>query len=62
MFDGDAVIDPQGTHVGPYRTMVEAISISTIDPSGDSEVYLLSKGLLRSVTLEPNLNDLLVLL
>ena len=53
MFDGDPVIDPQGTHVGPYRTMVEAISISTIDPSGDSEVHLLSKGLLRSVTFEP---------
>ena len=33
--------------------MVEAISISTIDLRGDSEVHFLSKGLLRSVTLEP---------
>ena len=47
------MIDPRGAQVGPLRTMVEAISISTIDLSGDSEVNLLSKGLLRSVTLEP---------
>ena len=33
--------------------MVEAISISTIDLRGESEVHFLSKGLLRSVTLEP---------
>ena len=47
------MIDPRGAQVGPYRTMVEAISISTIDLSGDSEVHLLLKGLLKSVTLEP---------
>ena len=51
--DGRPMIDPQGAQVGPYRTMVEAVSMRTTGLGGDSEVHFFPDGLTGGVTLGP---------
>ncbi|APE42033.1 hydantoinase [Sulfitobacter alexandrii] len=50
---GRPMIDPAGARVGPYRTMVEAVSMRTTGLGGDSEVHFISEGLRGGVTLGP---------
>lgn len=50
---GRPAIDPAGARVGPYRTMVEAVSMRTTGLGGDSEVHFLTEGLVGGVTLGP---------
>jgi N-methylhydantoinase A/oxoprolinase/acetone carboxylase beta subunit len=46
-------IDPLGARVGPYRTMVEAVAMSTTGLGGDSEVHLVTEGLEGGLRLGP---------
>jgi N-methylhydantoinase A/oxoprolinase/acetone carboxylase beta subunit len=46
-------IDPAGASVGGYRTMVEAVAMTTIGLGGDSEVALKRSGLETRLTLGP---------
>ena len=50
---GRPMIDPAGTRVGPYRTMVEAVAMRTTGLGGDSEVHFITEGLRGGVTLGP---------
>lgn len=46
-------IDPQGARVGGFRTMVEAVAMRTTGLGGDSEVHLITEGLLGGIRLGP---------
>jgi N-methylhydantoinase A/oxoprolinase/acetone carboxylase beta subunit len=46
-------LDPLGASVGGYRTMVEAVAMTTIGLGGDSEVGLKREGLKTALTLGP---------
>jgi N-methylhydantoinase A/oxoprolinase/acetone carboxylase beta subunit len=46
-------IDPDGAEVGGFRTMVEAVAMRTSGLGGDSEVHLLTEGLLGGLRLGP---------
>jgi N-methylhydantoinase A/oxoprolinase/acetone carboxylase beta subunit len=46
-------IDPQGARVGGFRTMVEAVAMRTTGLGGDSEVTLITEGLLGGIRLGP---------
>ncbi len=50
---GRPAIDPMGAQVGPYRTMVEAVTMRTTGLGGDSEVHLIFDSLESGVTLGP---------
>ncbi|OYU38178.1 MAG: hydantoinase [Pseudorhodobacter sp. PARRP1] len=51
--DGLPEIDPQGARVGGFRTMVEAVAMRTSGLGGDSEVHLITEGLLGGMRLGP---------
>ena len=51
--DGKPKIDPRGASVGGWRTMVEAVAMSTHGLGGDSEVRLLPEGLEGKLLLGP---------
>jgi len=51
--DGRPALDPAGARVGPWRTMVEAVAVSTTGLGGDSEVHVNEEGLAGGVTLGP---------
>jgi N-methylhydantoinase A/oxoprolinase/acetone carboxylase beta subunit len=51
--DGQPRIDPEGALVGGFRTMVEAVAMTTIGLGGDSEAQLHRSGLGMSLTLGP---------
>jgi N-methylhydantoinase A/oxoprolinase/acetone carboxylase beta subunit len=53
MRDGRPRIDPQGALVGGFRTMVEAVAMTTIGLGGDSEAHLHRHGLGLSLQLGP---------
>ena len=46
-------IDPMGARVGGMRTMVEAVAMRTTGLGGDSEVHLITEGLLGGMRLGP---------
>lgn len=46
-------IDPEGARVGGFRTMVEAVAMRTTGLGGDSEVHLITEGLLGGLRLGP---------
>lgn len=46
-------IDPQGARVGGFRTMVEAVAMRTTGLGGDSEVHLITQGLVGGMRLGP---------
>jgi N-methylhydantoinase A/oxoprolinase/acetone carboxylase beta subunit len=46
-------IDPEGARVGGFRTMVEAVAMRTTGLGGDSEVHLVTEGLLGGLRLGP---------
>ena len=46
-------IDPEGARVGGFRTMVEAVAMRTTGLGGDSEVHLLSQGVVGGLRLGP---------
>ena len=46
-------IDPMGARVGGFRTMVEAVAMRTTGLGGDSEVHLITEGLVGGVRLGP---------
>ena len=46
-------IDPQGARVGGFRTMVEAVAMRTTGLGGDSEVHLITAGLVGGLRLGP---------
>ncbi len=46
-------IDPMGARVGGFRTMVEAVAMRTTGLGGDSEVHLITEGLLGGLRLGP---------
>lgn len=50
---GRPAIDPDGAKVGPYRTMVEAVAMRTSGLGGDSQVHVVSDGLIGGVHLGP---------
>ncbi|MEO5614379.1 MAG: hydantoinase/oxoprolinase family protein, partial [Cypionkella sp.] len=51
--DGLPEIDPQGARVGGFRTMVEAVAMRTSGLGGDSDVHLITEGLLGGMRLGP---------
>jgi N-methylhydantoinase A/oxoprolinase/acetone carboxylase beta subunit len=51
--DGRPRIDPQGALVGGFRTMVEAVAMTTIGLGGDSEAHLHRDGLVLKLGLGP---------
>jgi N-methylhydantoinase A/oxoprolinase/acetone carboxylase beta subunit len=51
--DGLPEIDPEGARVGGFRTMVEAVAMRTTGLGGDSEVHLITEGLLGGLRLGP---------
>ena len=51
--EGRPAIDPLGARVGPFRTMVEAVSVRTFGLGGDSEVRLAHDGLAGTLELGP---------
>ncbi len=51
--DGLPEIDPMGARVGGFRTMVEAVAMRTTGLGGDSEVHLITQGLLGGLRLGP---------
>jgi N-methylhydantoinase A/oxoprolinase/acetone carboxylase beta subunit len=51
--DGLPEIDPQGARVGGFRTMVEAVAMRTTGLGGDSEVHLITEGLVGGLRLGP---------
>ena len=51
--DGLPEIDPQGARVGGFRTMVEAVAMRTSGLGGDSEVHLITEGLMGGMRLGP---------
>lgn len=51
--DGKPAIDPNGAQVGPYRTMVEAVAMRTFGLGGDSEVQIVTEGLVAAIRLGP---------
>ncbi len=51
--DGLPDIDPMGARVGGFRTMVEAVAMRTTGLGGDSEVHLITEGLLGGLRLGP---------
>ncbi len=51
--DGLPEIDPQGARVGGFRTMVEAVAMRTSGLGGDSEVHLITEGLVGGMRLGP---------
>ena len=50
---GRPMIDPLGARVGAFRTMVEAVAMRTTGLGGDSEVHLVSDGLVSGLWLGP---------
>jgi N-methylhydantoinase A/oxoprolinase/acetone carboxylase beta subunit len=46
-------IDPEGARVGGFRTMVEAVAMRTTGLGGDSEVHLVTEGLVGGLRLGP---------
>ncbi|MCF8484023.1 MAG: hydantoinase/oxoprolinase family protein [Rhodobacteraceae bacterium] len=46
-------IDPEGARVGGFRTMVEAVAMRTTGLGGDSEVHLITEGLVGGLRLGP---------
>ena len=46
-------IDPQGARVGGFRTMVEAVAMRTTGLGGDSEVHVVTEGLVGGLRLGP---------
>jgi N-methylhydantoinase A/oxoprolinase/acetone carboxylase beta subunit len=50
---GKPRLDPQGARVGGWRTMVEAVGMTTHGLGGDSEVHLLTVGLKTRIQLGP---------
>ncbi len=53
LMDGLPEIDPEGARVGGLRTMVEAVAMRTTGLGGDSEVHLLTAGLVGGLRLGP---------
>ena len=51
--DGLPEIDPEGARVGGLRTMVEAVAMRTTGLGGDSEVHVLTAGLVGGLRLGP---------
>lgn len=51
--DGLPEIDPEGARVGGFRTMVEAVAMRTTGLGGDSEVHLVTEGLVGGLRLGP---------
>lgn len=51
--DGLPEIDPMGARVGGFRTMVEAVAMRTTGLGGDSEVHLITEGLVGGLRLGP---------
>ena len=51
--DGLPEIDPDGARVGGFRTMVEAVAMRTTGLGGDSEVHLVTEGLVGGLRLGP---------
>lgn len=51
--DGLPEIDPEGARVGGFRTMVEAVAMRTTGLGGDSEVHLITEGLIGGLRLGP---------
>ena len=51
--DGLPEIDPLGARVGGFRTMVEAVAMRTTGLGGDSEVHVVTEGLIGGLRLGP---------